>query len=100
MAGRQFSSTKSRQTEITVSAAETCVSGIKETLGRVGSVAHVDAHVTSQARSCVYHLKHTAPLEMIIHAVVSSQLAYCSALYTCLSKTSLERLLRMILTGF
>lgn len=58
-------------------------------------------HIKSLVRSCFYHLKNIAKLrsivsrpklEMIIHALVSSRLDYCNALYTCLSKASKERL--------
>lgn len=58
-------------------------------------------HIKSLVRSCFYHLKNIAKLrsivsrpklEMIIHALVSSRLDYCNALYTCLSKAPKERL--------
>lgn len=47
-------------------------------------------HIKSLVRSCFYHLKNIAKLrsivsrpklEMIIHALVSSRLDYCNALY-------------------
>lgn len=75
--GRQFSSTKSRQTEITVQ--QKRVSGIKEKL--VGSV---DAHVKTQLVPVfiIYNISCTASrpeLETIIRAVVSSHSDSCSA---------------------
>lgn len=73
--GRQFSSTKSRQTEITVQ--QKHVSGIKETL--VGSV---DAHVKLVPVFIIYNISCTVSrpeLETIIRAVVSSHLDSCSA---------------------
>ncbi|KAF7664436.1 hypothetical protein LDENG_00176370, partial [Lucifuga dentata] len=48
-----------------------------------------------------YHLRNIAKLssivsrselEIIIHAFISSRLDYCNSLFTCLSKTSMDRL--------
>ena len=62
---------------------------------------HFDSHVKSVTRTCFYHLRNIAKLrsivshnelEMVIHAFVSSRLDYCNSLFTCLNKTSLDRL--------
>lgn len=45
--------------------------------------------------SCFYQLRPTVPplaeMEMIIHGFISSHLYCCNSLFTCLSKTSLDR---------
>ena len=62
---------------------------------------HLDTHVSSVTRTCFFHLRNIAKLrsivtypelEMIIHAFVSSRLDYCNSLFTCLSKTTMDRL--------
>ena len=54
----------------------------------------LDTHVKSLFHSCFYHIKYIAKLspivsrsemEMIIHALISSQLDYCNSIVTCLS---------------
>ena len=61
----------------------------------------LDKHVRSVSKACFYHLRNIAKLrtvvshpelEMIIHAFISSRLDYCNSLFTCLSKSSLDRL--------
>ena len=61
----------------------------------------LDKHIHSLSRTCFYHLRNITKLrsvvshqelETIIHAFVSSRLDYCNSLFTCLSKTSLDRL--------
>ena len=62
---------------------------------------NLDTHISSVTRTCLFHLRNIAKLrsivsypelEMIIHAFISSRLDYCNSLFTCLSKTSMERL--------
>ena len=38
------------------------------------------------------HIVSRAQMEMVIHAFISSRLDYCNSLFTCLSKTSINRL--------
>jgi len=61
---------------------------------------HFDQHVKSLTRTCFFHLRNIAKLrsvvslaqlEMIIHAFISSRLDYCNSIFTCLSKSSLNR---------
>ena len=61
----------------------------------------LDKQVKSVSSACFYHLRNIAKLrsvvshpelEMIIHAFISSRLDYCNSLFTCLSKSSLDRL--------
>ncbi|MDG2555462.1 hypothetical protein P7M41_26055, partial [Vibrio parahaemolyticus] len=60
-----------------------------------------DDHIKTVTHSCFFHLKNISKLrsmltyselEMIIHAFISSRLDYCNSLFTCLNKTSLDRL--------
>ncbi len=60
-----------------------------------------NSHVKSVVRSCFFHLRNIAQIrslvskkemEMLVHAFISSRLDYCNVLYTCLNKSSLERL--------
>lgn len=60
-----------------------------------------EAHVKTQIWSCFFHLRNIAELwslvsrnemEMLIHAFISSRLDYCNCLFTCLNKSSIQRL--------
>lgn len=62
---------------------------------------HFDTHIKTVTRTCFFHLRNIAKLrsvvsfselEMIIHAFVSSRLDYCNSLFTCLNKTTMDRL--------
>lgn len=62
---------------------------------------HLDKHVKSLTRSCFFHLRNIAKLrsivshtelEMSVHAFISSRLDYCNSLFTCLNKSSVDRL--------
>ena len=62
---------------------------------------HFDSHIKSVTRTCFFHLSNIAKLrsivshnelELIIHAFVSSRLDYCNSLFTCLNKSSIDRL--------
>ena len=60
-----------------------------------------EAHVKMLTKSCFFHLRNIAKLwsvvsrnemEMLIHAFISSRLDYCNSLFTCLNKSSIQRL--------
>ena len=62
---------------------------------------HLNTHISQITRTCFFHLRNIAKLrslvsfpelEMIIHAFVSSRLDYCNSLFTCLNKTTMDRL--------
>ena len=98
------------KTEILMSAPPSVVPNIRDGLGSLTSSVKssirslgvtMDQHVKCQIRSCFFQLGNTAKLrtivsqvemEMLIHAFISSRLDYCNSLFTCLSKTSLDRL--------
>ena len=59
------------------------------------------SHVKSVVRSCFFHLRNIAKIrsvvskkemEMLIHAFISSRLDFCNVLYTCLNKSSMDKL--------
>lgn len=59
------------------------------------------SHVKSVVRSCFFHLRNIAKIrsvvskkemEMLVHAFISSRLDYCNVLYTCLNKSSMDKL--------
>ena len=61
----------------------------------------LDKHVKSLTRTCFFHLRNIAKLwsiishselEMSVHAFISSRLDYCNSLFTCLNKTSIDKL--------
>ena len=60
----------------------------------------LDQHVKCLIRSCFFQLRNIAKLrptvsqakmEILIHAFILSHLDYCNSLFTCLSKTFLDR---------
>ena len=62
---------------------------------------HLDNHVKSLTRTCFFHLRNIAKLrsiishselEMAVHAFISSRLDYCNSIFTCLNKTSVDKL--------
>uniref|UniRef100_A0A3P9DQW7 Reverse transcriptase domain-containing protein n=1 Tax=Maylandia zebra TaxID=106582 RepID=A0A3P9DQW7_9CICH len=80
-------------------------SSIKATARNLGIIfdqsLSFDVHVKSVTRSCFFHLRNiaklrtivsTTELEMLVHAFISSRLDYCNALFSCVSKASLNRL--------
>uniref|UniRef100_A0A8C6KL48 Reverse transcriptase domain-containing protein n=1 Tax=Nothobranchius furzeri TaxID=105023 RepID=A0A8C6KL48_NOTFU len=61
----------------------------------------LDSHVSSLVCSSFFHLRNVAKLspilsrselETVLHSFISSRLDYCNSLFTCLSRTSLNRL--------
>uniref|UniRef100_A0A669ESL6 Reverse transcriptase domain-containing protein n=1 Tax=Oreochromis niloticus TaxID=8128 RepID=A0A669ESL6_ORENI len=80
-------------------------SSIKATARNLGIIfdqsLSFDAHIKSVTRSCFFHLRNiaklrtivsTTELEMLVHTFISSRLDYCNALFSCVSKASLNRL--------
>ena len=62
---------------------------------------YLDQHIKSLTRTGFFQLRNIAKirgtvshseLEMIIHAFISSRLDYCNSIFTCLSKSSQDRL--------
>ncbi len=71
----------------------------------------LNSHVKSVVRSCFFHLRNIAKIrsmvskkemKMLVHAFISTRLDYCNVLYTCLNKSSMDRLqlYRTRLQGF
>ncbi|KAF7652656.1 hypothetical protein LDENG_00093850, partial [Lucifuga dentata] len=80
-------------------------SSVKSSVHNLGvildSSLSLDAHVRQLTCSSFFHLRNIAKLravvsktelEMVIHAFIPSHLDYCNSLFTCLSKTCLNRL--------
>ena len=104
------------KTEVLIVAPEHIVPNVMESIGPLrqnvrpnlrnlgvnfNQTMNLDTHISSVTRTCFFHLRNIAKLrsivtypelEMIIHAFISSRLDYCNSLFTCLSKTSMDRL--------
>uniref|UniRef100_A0A8C6P1U2 Reverse transcriptase domain-containing protein n=1 Tax=Nothobranchius furzeri TaxID=105023 RepID=A0A8C6P1U2_NOTFU len=104
------------QTEILICAPDKLVPKVRDSLGQLAShtkpsvrnlgvtfdpALSLDSHVSSLVRSSFFHLRNIAKLspilsrselETVIHTFISSRLDYCNSLFTCLSRTSLNRL--------
>uniref|UniRef100_A0A8C6Q7R0 Reverse transcriptase domain-containing protein n=1 Tax=Nothobranchius furzeri TaxID=105023 RepID=A0A8C6Q7R0_NOTFU len=103
------------KTEILICAPDKLVPKVRDSLGQLAShtkpsvrnlgvtfdpALTLDSHVSSLVRSSFFHLRNIAKLspilsrselETVIHTFISSRLDYCNSLFTCLSKTSLNR---------
>nr|XP_054596020.1 uncharacterized protein LOC129163078 [Nothobranchius furzeri] len=104
------------KTEILICAPDKLVPKVRDSLGQLAShtkpsvrnlgvtfdpALTLDSHVSSLVRSSFLHLTNIAKLspilsrselETVIHTFISSRLDYCNSLFTCLSRTSLNRL--------
>ena len=104
------------KTEVLIIASDSIVSKVAQCIGSLSSAVqsslrnlgvifdqamYFDHHIKSLTRTCFFHLRNIAKLrsvvsqpelEMIIHAFISSRLDYCNSLFTCLGKSSLDRL--------
>ena len=104
------------KTEVIIVAPDPIVSKISRLLGSLSSAVqsklknlgvifdnnmYLDQHIKSLTRTCFFQLRNIAKirgavshseLEMIIHGFISSQLDYCNSIFTCLSKSSQDRL--------
>uniref|UniRef100_A0A8C6NNP0 Reverse transcriptase domain-containing protein n=1 Tax=Nothobranchius furzeri TaxID=105023 RepID=A0A8C6NNP0_NOTFU len=104
------------KTEILICAPDMLVPKVRDSFGQLAShtkpsvrnlgvtfdpALTLDSHVSSLVRSSFFHLRNIAKLspilsrselETVIHTFISSRLNYCNSLFTCLSRTSLNRL--------
>uniref|UniRef100_A0A8C6KCT2 Reverse transcriptase domain-containing protein n=1 Tax=Nothobranchius furzeri TaxID=105023 RepID=A0A8C6KCT2_NOTFU len=104
------------KTEILICAPDKLVPKVRDSLGQLAShtkpsvrnlgvtfdpALTLDSHVSSPVRSSFFHLRNIAKLspilsrselETFLHTFISSRLDYCNSLFTCLSRTSLNRL--------
>uniref|UniRef100_A0A8C6VU81 Reverse transcriptase domain-containing protein n=1 Tax=Nothobranchius furzeri TaxID=105023 RepID=A0A8C6VU81_NOTFU len=104
------------KTEIIICAPDKLVPKVRHSLGQLAShtkpsvrnlgvtfdpALTLDSHVSSLVRSSFFHLRNIAKLspilsrselETVLHTSISSRLDYCNSLFTCLSRTSLNRL--------
>uniref|UniRef100_A0A8C6VWU7 Reverse transcriptase domain-containing protein n=1 Tax=Nothobranchius furzeri TaxID=105023 RepID=A0A8C6VWU7_NOTFU len=104
------------KTEIRICAPDKLVPKVRDSLGQLASHTKpsvrnlgvtfdpgltLDSHVSSLVGSSFFHLRNIAKLspilsrselETVIHSFISSRLDYCNSLFTCLSRTSLNRL--------
>uniref|UniRef100_A0A8C6KM71 Reverse transcriptase domain-containing protein n=1 Tax=Nothobranchius furzeri TaxID=105023 RepID=A0A8C6KM71_NOTFU len=104
------------KTEILICAPDKLVPKVGDSLGQLAShtkpsdrylgvtfdpALTLDSHVSSLVRSSFFHLRNIAKLspilsrselETVIHTFISSRLDYCNSLFSCLSRTSLNRL--------
>ena len=114
--GNNFLQLNSNKTEVLIVAADQTASKVASFMGslqanirphirNLGVIfdqsMHLDNHVKSLTRTCFYHLRNIAKLrsiishselELSIHAFISSRLDYCNSLFTCLNKTSINKL--------
>uniref|UniRef100_A0A8C6PV72 Reverse transcriptase domain-containing protein n=1 Tax=Nothobranchius furzeri TaxID=105023 RepID=A0A8C6PV72_NOTFU len=104
------------KTEILICAPEKLVPKVRDSIGQLAShikpsvrnlgvtfepALTLDSHDSFLVRSSFFHLRNIAKLspilsrselETVIHTFISSRLDYCNSLFTCLSRTSLNRL--------
>uniref|UniRef100_A0A8C6MBL6 Reverse transcriptase domain-containing protein n=1 Tax=Nothobranchius furzeri TaxID=105023 RepID=A0A8C6MBL6_NOTFU len=104
------------KTEILICAPDKLVPRVRDSFGQLAShikpslrnlgvtfdpALILNSHVSSLIRSSFFHLRNIAKLspilsrselETVIHTFISSRLDYCNSLFTCLSRTSLNRL--------
>uniref|UniRef100_A0A8C6K7Z1 Reverse transcriptase domain-containing protein n=1 Tax=Nothobranchius furzeri TaxID=105023 RepID=A0A8C6K7Z1_NOTFU len=104
------------KTEILICAPDKLVPKVRDSLGQLAShtkpsvrnlvvtfdpALTLDSHVSSLVRSSFFPLRNVAKLspilsrselETVLHTFISSRLDCCNSLFTCLSRTSLNRL--------
>uniref|UniRef100_A0A8C6W0R4 Reverse transcriptase domain-containing protein n=1 Tax=Nothobranchius furzeri TaxID=105023 RepID=A0A8C6W0R4_NOTFU len=114
MAG-SFLQLKEDKTEILICAPDKLVPKVRDSLGQLAShtkpsirnlgvtfdpALTLDSHVSSLVRSYFFHLRNIAKLspilphselETVIYTFISSHLDFSNSLFTCLSRTSLNR---------
>ncbi|XP_070399077.1 uncharacterized protein [Nothobranchius furzeri] len=102
--------------KILICAPEKLVPKVRDSLGQLAShtkpsvrnlgvtfdpALTLDSHASSLVGSSFFHLRNVAKLspilsrselETVLHTFISSRLDYCNSLFTCLSRTSLNRL--------